>query len=274
MRDSNQHGWRAASLVLLVVVSGCAVQTTRTGHIQVGLDNAELLGQTLASFNLSDGSEGRLRVLGGKYSVKLQRQLKVVDIPNATMVRLVSASLVDGRTLVVLEKAERNCDYKTHLLSIQGAEVLIWDFGDCRTRPITSVQADQASFDFVQPQRTTRFTYRDARLMRGDFPTMPVAAPGTPPSPAAPAGPVNASLHRYVPGPPVAASRLAGGAGSYEAMTGSVTGGTSATPPARSPAPPRPTAQAPRPQPTPPTPVKGLDFPSQEQKPVRIVLDK
>lgn len=219
------------ALLGLVTLSGCAVQNGPRGQVQFGLDDAELFGQTVESFKLADGSDGRLRVLGGKYSVKLQQQLKVVPIANATLVRVVSSRQIGGRTLLVLEKSERNCAYKTQLMSIQGAEVLSWDFGDCQNRPQATAYTDQATFDFVQPRRTVRYTYRDARLVRGEFAT-PIDLPAaTRPSPAEP---------------------------------------PSASLPDRK----RPQAMAPRPaQPAPPAPPRAMEFPTQEQKPVRIVLD-
>lgn len=227
------QGWellRAPTLALLglMALSGCAVQNGPRGQVKFGLDDAELFGQTVKSFKLADGSEGRLRMLGGRYSVKLQQQLKVVPIANATLVRVVSSREIGGRTLLVLEKSERNCAYKTHLMSIKGGEVLSWDFGDCQNRPQATAYTDQATFDFVQPRRTVRYTYRDARLTRGEFAT-PTSLPAkTSPPPAA---------------PPTASM------------------------------PDRTRSRATAPKPAPPAPPRALEFPTQEQKPVRIVLD-
>lgn len=247
---SRGPAWALAAFVF--ALSGCAVQSGPRGQIHVGLDDAELFGQVVDSFRLPDGSEGKLRLLAGRYSVKLPRQFKVVPIANATRVRVVSTRQVGGRTLVVLEKSERNCASKTQLMSILGAEVLSWDFGDCQNQPETAADEQQALFDFVQPRRTVRYTYRDARLMRGEFPTPPSAPPELP----APADP--ASARRHQPGPPV-------NAGTPPRRPAAAPGGNAAT----ATAPPTPR----RALPPAPTPAPRPEFAAQEQKPVRIVLD-
>ncbi len=253
------HIARITSLALAAIaLTSCAIQTSPGGQFQVGLDDAELLGQTLASFKLADGSEGRLRVLNGQFSLKLQKYFKVLNIPNATLVKVVSADPIGGRTLVVLEKAERNCNYKTEVLSIQGSEVLIWEFGDCDSKPAAQIQTDHATFDFVRSQRTTRFTYRDARLSRAEYPTATAGPPGSAPIPATP---INTSAPRYVPGPPVVSTPL--GSQARQAVR----------PPPMAPQTPAP-ARVTSSNQTAPPPARTLDFPAQEQKPVRIVLDK
>jgi hypothetical protein len=192
------------------------------------------------------------------------------------MARVLSADTVGGRTLVVLEKSERNCNYKTQLLSIQGAEVLMWDFGDCNTKPVAAISPEQALFDFVQPQRTIRFTYRDSRLMRGEYPTQPADPLGG--AAALSGAPVDANARRYVPGPPVAAlpasapkaADSSGAKAPAKAAPASSLALARSTTAAATPA----TTAAPAPRPAPPAAAKALDFPAQEQKPVRIVLDK
>ena len=251
-----------ALIIVAISLAGCAVQKGPGGKVAIGIDNAELLGQTVASFKLNDGSEGRLRVLAGKYSIKLQQWFRVVDIPNATAVRLVSSDSVGGRTLLVLEKTDRYCAYKTQVMSIKGADVLIWDMGDCRSRPEISIHEDQAFFDYVNGNRTTRFIYRDAALLRGEFSTSAIRRPAA--SSMAPAsGPESGP--RYVPGPPIAVTQPRGAA-------------QSSTPPTNTASAPRPSLGRTNPSPnsraTLPEPARTLDFPTQEQKPIRIVLDR
>lgn len=261
MRDRFRQWRRLDALLPLLLLlaaglAGCVVNTAPGGQVQFGLDDAELFGQAVDGFRLPDGSEGKVRVLQGRYSVKLPRQLRVVHIEGATRVRVVSSQQVGGRTLLVLEKSERGCDQKTQLMSILGAEVLSWDFGDCQTVPQASMQPDHAVFDFVQPRRTVRYTYRDGKLLRGEFDTL---AGGQPP-----AGPIGAQAPRYQPGPPVPAGTLAGAARAEPA-----------TPVPAAPAAPaerKPAAAAPAARPA--APAKSLEFPALEQKPVRIVLDK
>ena len=239
---------------LTLLLTSCAVNTTPSGNTQISLDSAELLGQTVASFRLTDGNEGRLRFLNGRYSIKLQKQMQVVDIPNATLVRLASAHTVGDRTVVVLEKAEPNCNFTTQLLSIRGAEILSWDFGDCRNLPSAKFTSEQAEFDFALGPRTTRFTYRESRLTRSEF----VA---TSPNHDSASTPSEENGPRYVPSPPVSTSGR-----SVE---------VSKSPPTTSPDSQRPRTRVAPTTSSGPNPVaKPLEFPATEQKPIRIVLDK
>lgn len=262
-----------ALYVVAASFTGCAVQKLPGGKVSIGIDNAELLGQNVATFKLDDGSEGRLRVLGGKYSIKLQQWFRVVDIPHATAVRLLSSDSVAGRTLLVLEKTDRSCNNKTQVMSIKGADVLIWDIGYCR-RPEISIQEDQAFFDFANGARTTRFIYRDAALFRGEFATFAMRSPAAPSraGEGRPEGRTEARTEarteggpRYVPGPPVAAPQP------RDSGTGSAPQTSTASAPRPSTARTRPTAS---PRPALPAPARTLDFPIQEQKPIRIVLDR
>lgn len=259
----------SALCIMAVALAGCAVQKGPGGKMSIGIDNAELLGETVATFKLDDGSEGRLRVLGGRYSIKLQQWFRVVDIPNATAVRLLSSDSVAGRTLLLLEKTDRSCNNRTQVMSIKGADVLIWDVGNCG-RPEILIQEDQAFFDFANGARTTRFIYRDAALFRGEFATSAMRSPAAPSRAGEdrPEGRTEARTEggpRYVPGPPVAAPQP------KDSGTGSAPRTSTASAPRPSTAKTRPTAS---PRPASPAPARTLDFPIQEQKPIRIVLDR
>lgn len=265
---------RAASLLCCAaLVAGCAVQTDRRGQLQFQVDNAELFGQVVQTFALPDGSEAKLRVLSGQYSIKLQKYLRVIPLENATDVKVRSATLIDGRTVIVIDKAERNCGFKMHLVSVKGSEVLAWDFGDCQTAPNVNLYADGATFDFAYPNRTIRYTYQNARLVRNDYAGPPPGAP------AASAGPIAAGAPRHVPGLPSAPNgeRPGGGTASNgNAPTARAPGASRTTPVASGAAaapPRRTTAAAPPPRSVTPAPSTTMNFPSQEQKPVRIVLD-
>lgn len=225
----------------VLALAGCAVQQDGR-NIRIGLDEAELFGQVVGRFQLADGSEGQLRLHAGQYSLKLQRQLRVLPIADATYARVNSFHAIDGRTVLVLEKSERNCPYKTELLSLQGAEVLSWEAGDCRTPVRVTADGDSVHLDFVQPQAGVRYTYRDARLLRA---AIPAEAPST--ATGGTSGP------RWVPPPPARAD-----------TAGDTTRPSPSAPRPVSEARRRPAAPAPAPVPT--------DFP-QEQKPVRVRLD-
>lgn len=259
-------GRGAAVLAATVALAGCAVQGGQAGRpLTVGLDEAELLGQTVGSFKLADGGEGRLRLYNGRYTIKLQRHFKVLAVEQAQVAKVLAAEAVGGRTLLVVEKGTNGCPYKTQLFAIQGGEALSWDFGDCRTQPEMRFGADEATFDHVQGRRVTRFTYRDGRLLRGDF-TLPAEPPALLPPAQTPTQTQTQGVSpqpggpRYVPGLPVSAAPLLGTAAAAPAAPERA---AATARPAATPAP----APAPRPAPAP-------VFTSQEQKPIRIVLDK
>lgn len=259
------RGW-PTNLILFCAafMGGCAIQTDRRGELQLQVDGAELFGQTVKIFNLPDGSEARLRVLDGKYSIKLQRYLRVIPIENATEVKVRSTAVIDGRGIIVIEKAERNCGIKTQLLSIKEAEVLGWDFGNCQSTPKMSLYPEGATFDFAYPRSTIRYTYKNAKLVRNEY-------NGTPPALQADgAAKVASEAPRHVPGPPSAPDERRPAGHTVHAADAS-----DAKPVTRGkPSPTRNTPSTPRPLRVPaPAPTPAMNFPAQEQKPVRIVLD-
>jgi hypothetical protein len=259
-------------IMLTICLSGCAVQTLPNGELHFDLDDALLFGKTISIFKLVDGTEGRLREYKGSYSIKLQKELKVLNIPYATMARVVSATEIGGRTLLVLETSERNCHIKTHLFSIKDSEVLSWDFGDCRTQPQVSIGADRATFDFVQAKQTTRFTYRTASLMRSDFSNSAAElAPKSAPSTASGV----ANTPRYTPNPPAVANNqpATSASNSTDSSNNLVNKTSLQKTPAKTATPANSSAVA-SPQPATLPSAKAMDFAAQEQKPVRIVLDK
>lgn len=249
----------ASVLAASVLLSACAIQTDRQGQTLVGMDVAELFGDTVDTFALPDGNEAKLRVLNGQYSIKLPHRMRVIQLDEASSVKFRSVNQINDRTLIVLNRVERDCNFKTQLISLRGSEVLTWSFGDCSSVPQFNSYADAATFDFVYPNKTVRFMYQDARLLRGEFTGPP---PGSPP---AVARPIPRSAPRYQPGPPgiPTAERPA------EAKEGKPI--SSPTRPSQPPAPRTDTAS---PRVATPTPVGAMNFPMKEQGPVRIVLDK
>jgi hypothetical protein len=237
-------------VVLAVFLQGCAVKTGANGHLLYGLDQAELLGRKIDIFTLPGGGTGALRVMGNQYSLKLDEFSRVIPMGEAKSARVVKVDQVGDRTTVLVVKADNSCDYKYQLFSIKERDVLSWEFyGDCKTAA-TAVKVDnEQQFDFRLPYQVTRFTYRDSRFLRSDIPLNRLQAnPGT--SPGGVTGP------RYTPGAP--------------------SSNASQSPP---PDPVKRTATAARSAPTPrtaqaaPQPAK-LEFAAEEQKAIRIVLDK
>jgi len=172
---------RAACALVLTLLSGCAVQGQLGKDMRFGIDNAALFGRTIDEFVLPDGSGASVREFEKRYSVKLNSWQRVVGIDNATSVRFRSSQQVDGYTLIVLDKTERNCPYKTHLLAVKGAEVRSWDFGNCRTQPLVAVTGDTAQFDVADGSRTTRYEFSEGRLLYGQLRPRP---PSQGPAPA------------------------------------------------------------------------------------------
>jgi len=254
----------ALTVFCSVLVGGCAIQTDRRGQFQFQVDDAEIFGQTVKTFNLPDGSEARLRVLNGQFSIKLQKYLRVIPIENATEVKVRSTAMVDGRGIIVIDKVERGCSFRSQLLSIKGIEVLGWDFGDCQSTPAVSLYPNAATFDFRGPRSTTRYTYQNSRLVRNEYYGVPPALQ------TEGASAVTSDARRHMPGLPSAP-----GEGRPVAHAGNAADAgvnrpiTSQRPsPARQP-PPAPGS----PRVPPPAPSTAMNFPAQEQKPVRIVLD-
>jgi hypothetical protein len=287
---------RALSLLMLMVlfgVSACAVQTGPNGQLKIGLDDAEIFGRKIATFKTVDGGEGSLRVLNGRYSMKLHSYAKIIPIDNVMTARILRTDHIDGRTVVILEKGERYCNYKYTVMSILGNEVLSWDVGDCNTQAQLSADEHNVYLDFASRYSTARYAYRDMRLLRGEIPAGAIAAA----TPAAPnltkpnnARTVNsANTNNAVTGPryqpPLPILALAGS---------EVLETKSETKPetkqetkletklenkqdpkiAKENSAPKKTTSSSANHSTPSSLPTKMDFPMTEQKPVRIILDK
>lgn len=275
---------RALSLLMLMVlfgVSACAVQTGPNGQLKIGLDDAEIFGRKIATFKTVDGGEGSLRVLNGRYSMKLHSYAKIIPIDNVMTARILRADHIDGRTVVILEKGERYCNYKYTVMSILGNEVLSWDVGDCNTQAQLSADEHNVYLDFASRYSTARYAYRDMRLLRGEIPAGAIAAA----TPAAPnlTKPNNARTvntantnnavtgPRYQPPLPILAS-----AGSDVLETKQETKLENKQDPkiAKENSAPKKTTSSSANHSTPSSLPTKMDFPMTEQKPVRIILDK
>lgn len=165
--------------VLALSSGGCAVRTNANGAYQFGLDDAALLGTSVGTFKMQDGSTATLRVLATnplspQYSIKLEKFLKVIPLGTAQRMRLDDAQQVGDRTVAVITRYESSC-VRTQLLSIKGSEVLAWtvNYQDCRSEPSVRVDGDRLYLLYGQSQ----FIYRDAKLTRE---TLPVGALPTP----------------------------------------------------------------------------------------------
>ena len=237
------------SAAFALVVQGCAVQVGPNGHRVVGVDQAELLGRKTEIFTLPGGATGALRAIGSQYSLKLDQYFRVLPIGQAKTVRVVKVEQVGDRSTVLVEISDNSCDYRYQLFSIKEDDVLTWNFyGDCKTPATLMKVENEQQFDFRSSYQVTRFTHRDSRFFRRDIPL-------SKPQQVMPSTPPIAAVSRSRPGPPSAGAAI-----------------TSRDPVRRSPPAGR-TAQPQRPVQAAPLPAK-LEFPAEEQKATRIVLDK
>jgi hypothetical protein len=302
--SSCRSGALSVSLfVVLFGVTACAVQTGPNGQLKIGLDDAEIFGRKISTFKTLDGGEGSLRVLNGRFSVKLHSYAKIIPIDNVMTARILRTHYIDGRTVVILEKGERYCNYKYTVLSILGNEVLTWDVGDCNTQAQISADDHNVYLDFYGRYSNPRFVYRDMRLLRGEVPTRPVATSnpmptmaslprpnnsGSPntrnnpnnPNPAGgststtannPSTAGSVGRPRYHPPLPILAST---GTEAVDANTEVRGDGKVEIKTPKESAPPKKTNTVATGSSTPPALPTKMDFPMTEQKPVRIVLDK
>lgn len=239
-------------VVFSIFIQGCAVNLDARGNMSLGLDEAELFGRKITSFSLPDGGTGALRVLGNEYSLKIDQFSRVIPIGQAKTARIVNVEQVNDRTTILVETADRYCDYKYYLYSIKAGDVLSWDFnGDCRTPVTVQKSSNEQLFDFRGNYLVTRYTYRDSRLFRSDIPIsrLPQIEPIEPPNNASPKST-----------PPVATTTTSKASTTISDTVKNTSVGTKAAPVARA------SKSAPMPS--------KLEFPAEEKKAVRIVLDK
>lgn len=242
---------RCLTLALMVIgslLSGCAIQNER--GFNPDIDQAALIGRDIASFRLQDGSSATLRALGrqaggSQYSIKLEKNLKVVDLGVAESMRFVRAEQIDNRTVAVLTRLDRDCT-KTLLITIKDADVVYWTvrYGDCRKEPELRVDGDKLYLSYPG----VRFVYRAGEVTKELTTTATAGASAAPPS--------SVKSEPVLPPP---APKLGSNAG----VVVSDVAAPVARPAARAPSAPAATLPA----------QKTLDFSTKEKKPVRIILD-
>ena len=178
------------AVLACAAAAGCATRDGTGSALNFSVNKAALLGTQIDEFVLPDGGTGTIRKLGSSYSLKLSPYSRVVDIPNATSLTFRSSQVIDGYTLVVLGKSEIGCALKTQLLAIRGAEVKVWDFGDCKTWPVTTHYGNALAFDLAEGNQLVRYQFSGGRLTTGVPEVAPasqgLASPGI--RPAAPSG--------------------------------------------------------------------------------------
>lgn len=183
---ANVPRFAALSAAFLIALSlpGCAIETQRNGKTVIGLDNAEIFGRQVGTFDLGTGFTGALRNLNGDYSVKFDKFARVVPVGRATSARIVGADRVGDSATVLIEKSEGGCQAKYQLISMRGAEVNTWDMtGDCRAQPKVARFGDELRILFDMPNQWRYFVFKDARLERFDMkppPPEPVSKPVPP----------------------------------------------------------------------------------------------
>lgn len=212
----------APSLILsgtlaLATLAGCGVTQTRQGF-QVGLDHAEIFGTSLATFKLADGTDAALRrAPDGEYSIKLQRYYRVLPIDKAESARIAKVAYLDGRTSVLVELKEKNCNLRYSLFSIDGSKVRNWVFGNCTDRPRAQVRDGVQVFVFPNGRDVVQYELTGEGLTSYQFKaptnyvfTRPFAdeylqMPDSASSPYAGATPQGSTIRagRVIPPPPI-----------------------------------------------------------------------
>ena len=178
-----------SATVLALATSGCAVRHEKNRTI-IGLDSAAVLGTERASFTLADGSAGALRHLGDNYSLKLDKYFKVIPLGPARLMELAGVQTVGDRSVLVINRLEKNGCIKTSVLAIRGSEVLSWLItpDDCKSLP----EISSADNRLLLSYSGSRFVYDNGRLIE-----QKAVAHAQPNSPAPAAKPANK------PAPPV-----------------------------------------------------------------------
>ncbi|WP_296943820.1 hypothetical protein [uncultured Massilia sp.] len=278
---------RLAAPVLALLLAGCAVQPNGRGGMLVGIDNAELFGTTLGTFELPGGRQAVLRrdPASNALSVKIGGTARVVPLPNATSARIAHVSTIGPSTVAVLETQERGCQYRYVLLAIGRDDVAQWTMGDCQGRPRVAPGASgqTLALEFLENGQLHRYAYAIGDLMfESRIPLPPGTSLTRPFADAdlrAPAGaglagaasmPPAAGGARVIPAPPhragAVAATTAGASTNATATTTTTATATAAATPARQaakrPARTQPSAQLPG----------AMQIPADEIKPVRIDL--
>lgn len=280
MRILKVWDWVAVA-ALAALIQGCAVQKGANGNMVVRVDQAELLGRKIDTFTLPGGGTGALRIVGNEYSLKFDKYFRVVPIGQANAARVVKVEQVGDRDTVLVVKSDDSCGYRYQLFSIKGSDVLSWDlYSDCKTQAVLLKVDNEQQFEFQGPYQVTRYVYRGSQLFRSDIPLNRTQQASPASAPDGGSGP------RYAPGAPPAATvqspppdpvKAPAGVEGPRYVPGAPSAGTAKSAP---PDPVKRTATAPRTTPATrpvqaaaPQPAK-LQFPAEEQKAIRIVLDK
>ena len=165
-------------LSLSILLSGCAVTKTNTvfgERVEYGLDLPEIFGKEVARFNLPGGEVGTIRSMAGAYSMKLQKYSRVLDIDDASSVKIAQQEIIGNRAVIVLEVDSPSCALNTRIYSIEGNSISSWRLTNCgQSASRISRDGNMLHVDFDDPRGGQRFTYRDAQLYRSKA---PVSAP-------------------------------------------------------------------------------------------------
>ncbi len=148
------------------LLSGCAVHKNSFGNFVVDIDEAEILGTQLASFTLADGGSGSLRAYNNQHTIKLNRYLKVVKIPSAKQVRLISVEHIEGSTNLLIQAQVGSCSKRHYLYSINGSQVGYWELGGCSDDPRVGRDGTAQFIDLPDGRQMLRRTYRNGELYK------------------------------------------------------------------------------------------------------------
>lgn len=148
----------ATWLFLTLILGGCAVKTSPSvfgqDRQEIDWDYAAVFGDELASINMSTGEKATLRRLKDKFSLKLEKSSKVIDIPYATSAKLVQTEAIGDTTLIVIAAPRNGCPMRHMVYSIAGKTGQWWPLDEtttCKVAPEITRRDETVFFDSPAP---------------------------------------------------------------------------------------------------------------------------
>lgn len=158
-------------MFLALGIGGCAINVNQWGQINVGFDQAQLTGTEIASFTLPEGGSATLRKLKDRYSLKIDRYFRVIEIGPGVKARMLSTSKVGAYSLIWIEKQLKDCRYgcaySTVLIAIKGFEVKVWEINGNSDVPNITITPNAAAIDVPDVLSTgqlQRYVFSDGNL--------------------------------------------------------------------------------------------------------------
>lgn len=178
----------ATWLFLTLILGGCAIKTSPSvfgqDRQEIDLDYAAVFGEELASINMATGEKVTLRRLKDKFSLKLEKSSKVIDIPYATSAKFVQTEAMGDTTLIVIAAPRNGCQMRHMVYSITGKTGQWWPLDEtttCKVAPEITRRDETVFFDTAAPYGGFfRQTYYGGNLSTPQFLAAPAGRAATP----------------------------------------------------------------------------------------------